>query len=803
MRAPETPEAFPSPAGDRVLMVTWQTNPTLKHVAATYIALAGTRIDPKSRHRRDTDLYKKTKRFALRFDLLDVAQKTSIRVPLPKDCAVLSPDWSADGKFFAFENVTPNAVELWVGDGHTGAVLRVPDVRLNPALDTEPLFRRTRWMPDQKTLIVKLVPEGIPPPPPNPVISPSPIIQQSKGEVSLKDSYDPRDTLNNPHDEELFEYFAASQLAFVDVESLEVHCVGKVDLYEQLEVSPSGRYLWCATIGKPYSYVTTYSHFPTTITIWTIQDRSTVFAKTVSTPARLPGAKGRPPEIVRNRVSRWGYSWRANVPEMLTYTEKVGEHWELLGLEPPFEDRRQLVKSDRTIVLTYWFEKPNTALINEYDGDFRTYVVDLDQPNQAHDVIWSWAFDDKYKDPGSIVQRRLANGSLVVHQEGDTIFTEGQGNSPDGRRPFLDGLDLQTKQSRRVFRSSASCLETFLCFTSTENGVRILTTRSSADEPLNVYLLKQSGEVSASASEATLTFSREAITAYQHPAAIVRTIEKRFVNYQRKDGVKLSFTLWTPPGYQWGTRLPTIVNGYPLDHDDAESAGQFDGEDANRSSHDIHKLLPLMGYAVIRAKFPNVGRSPTKYDTLLEQIVMNARAAVKEAVRLGVADPHRIGITGFSHGGLMTALLLAHTDLFRAGVAMSGNYDKTDTAFGFNTENRTLWKAPELYRKMSPFFIADKIKTPLLLMHGASDPNPGTPPSASRKMYDAIRGNGGTTKLVMFPHEPHYYAAGESLEHCVYETLTWFDKYVRDAAPREATADESDEVSDDDDDDDE
>jgi dipeptidyl aminopeptidase/acylaminoacyl peptidase len=265
----------------------------------------------------------------------------------------------------------------------------------------------------------------------------------------------------------------------------------------------------------------------------------------------------------------------------------------------------------------------------------------------------------------------------------------------------------------------------------------------------------------------------------------VRSIKKRLVRYKRADGLDLSFTLYTPPGYREGTRVPTILYAYPLDYAQASKAGQVTGSEQTFTRLKNYRLLLLAGYAIIdRASFPIVGDPKRAYDTYTEQLVADAKAAVDKAVALGVADPDRLGVTGHSHGALMTVNLLAHSDLFRAGAATSGSYNKTLTPFGFQNEHRSVWEAEAVYLKASPFFYADKLKTPTLIVHGEDDANPGTTPLQATKLYEAIRGNGGTARLVMLPHEPHWYAALESNEQLLAEELRWFDRYVKDAAPR-------------------
>ncbi len=261
----------------------------------------------------------------------------------------------------------------------------------------------------------------------------------------------------------------------------------------------------------------------------------------------------------------------------------------------------------------------------------------------------------------------------------------------------------------------------------------------------------------------------------------MRQIKKRLVSYKRKDGVDLSFTLYTPPGYKEGTRVPAILYAYPLDYADPSKAGQVSGaSERDFTRLNYYQLLLLAGYAIIDdAAFPIVGDPKTAYDTYLQQLVDDATAAVDKAVELGVVDRQRIGVTGHSHGALMTANLLAHTDLFRAGAATSGSYNKTLTPFGFQSERRSFWKAPDVYAQASAFFHADKINEPLLIVHGMDDANPGTETTQAPRLFQAIRGNGGTARLVLLPFEPHWYSARESNEDLVAEMLEWFDRYVK------------------------
>jgi dipeptidyl aminopeptidase/acylaminoacyl peptidase len=278
--------------------------------------------------------------------------------------------------------------------------------------------------------------------------------------------------------------------------------------------------------------------------------------------------------------------------------------------------------------------------------------------------------------------------------------------------------------------------------------------------------------------------SRKPITSFTDTTPQLRQIKQQLVTYKRADGVQLSFTLFLPPGYKEGTRLPTILYAYPLEYNDADTAGQIGGSTQRfvqmRSAS--HLFLLLNGYAILNnATIPIVGDPETVNNTYVEQLVDGAKAAIDKAVEMGVTDRNRVGVTGHSYGGFMTANLLAHSDLFRTGVARSGAYNRTLTPFGFQSERRTFWQARDVYMKMSPFTWADKINEPILLIHGEADNNPGTFPVQSDRLYQAVRGNGGTVRLVFLPHESHGYAAKESIEHVLWETQSWFDRYVKDA----------------------
>ena len=327
----------------------------------------------------------------------------------------------------------------------------------------------------------------------------------------------------------------------------------------------------------------------------------------------------------------------------------------------------------------------------------------------------------------------------------------GQGASPDGDRPFLDRLNLSSQQSERLFRSDRSCYEQFVAFTGADTKT-FLTWHQTPTDPPNAFKRTLEDKIDPPEGEATYSSTSAAVTHIADPTPAVRAIKKRLIKYKRSDGLDLSFTLYTPPDYKEGTRVPTILYAYPLDYASSKTAGEISGSEQYFTRLRDYQLLLLSGYALIdNAAFPIVGDPQKAYDTYIDQLVDDAQAAVDKAVELGVVDRDRVGVTGHSHGAMMTANLVAHTDLFRAGVATSGAYNKTLTPFGFQSERRSVWNAQDIYLKVSPYFFANKMRAPLLIVHGSDDANPGTTPLQSEQLYQAIRGNGGVTRLVMRP----------------------------------------------------
>ncbi len=788
LKAPPPPTASVDPTRQRLLLTTAQTYPSITRVAQPYLKLAGVRLEPRNRSRHDTPGGYGIPACVADFSVVEIASGKHTPVALPAGACPGSALWAPDGQHFAFQNVTADAVQLWVGDAATGQIRQIPGVRLNQ------IFGSTvQWLDGGQHLLVKLVPANQGAAPADNGVPSGPDIQESLGAKGESSTYEARDTLTSEQDEALFAYYGQSQLAVVDVGAGSVRAVGAPALYNAVNGAPDGTHVLTETIKPPFSHAVTYQRFPYDVAVLDVgSGRSTAIAS-LPLADRVPvhGVPEGPRDI----------EWRATDPATLVWAEALDHgDWNVsvpardrvLMLKAPFTGKpSEIARTAQRFQGFAWTAQPDVAFLYEEDENKhwrQTHIVDVDKPKQPGRLLWDLSTDELYADPGNLVYRVLPNGAYVVRQEGNHVFLRGQGSSPQGDRPFLDRLDLASLKTERLFRSDADAYEQFLGFTATPG--RFLTWHQSVMDPPNAFV-RELGQADAAAKEGEARFASRAtqLTQVTDPTPEVRQIKKRLVTYKRADGVDLSFTLYTPPGYQEGQRIPAILYAYPADFASSAQAGQVSGSQQTFTRLPYYRLMLLAGYAIIdNASFPIVGDPKTAYDTYLEQLEADAKAAVDKAVDLGVVDRARIGVTGHSHGALMTANLIAHTDLFRAGVATSGSYNKTFTPFGFQNERRSVWQAQDVYLKASPFFYADKIKLPLLLVHGEDDANPGTEPFQSRKLYQAIRGNGGITRLVMLPDEPHWYTALESNQQVVAEMLAWFDKYVKNAPAKPGAA---------------
>jgi dipeptidyl aminopeptidase/acylaminoacyl peptidase len=771
LHAPQLPWVFAAPSGAHLLLADPVSYPPLAELAGPMHKLAGIRVDPvvgavHGRHGATAPR------------LATVEGGTEIRLPLPEGAEVHDVDWTADGRRFALTVRHPDHMGLWVGS--VAGDLKKIEVKVNPLLGTA-----ASWLPDQKRLLVRRVPErGAPPAPP--AVPAGPGVQEGKG-AAARSTYESRNLLETAHDDALFSHYAASELVVVDPQTAERKTVGPPAVYATADPSPDGRYLLVERLVPPWSHAVPWWRFARAVEVWDSDGTP------VATVASLPVADQVPIQGVP--VGPREVSWRATSPHELFWVEaldggnpvaKAAHRDRLARLRAPFTaEAEEVFRAEHRIEDWQggWGADGGTLVLTQRERMRRwlyTWVLDVDAGTSR--PWFDLNEDDRYRSPGRPVRRPLPNGQWVLRQQGDAVFFSGSGATDQGDRPFLDLRHLKTGATERLFRCDPSRYEAFVAFAGGDD--RLVLRSESATEVPNYWLATLGKAIAAPEGEATRAHTRTPVTRFEDPTPQLRKIEKRLVRYQRNDGVPLSFELHLPPGYREGTRLPTVLYAYPLEYSDPSTAGQVSGSVRrfSRISGASHLFFLLQGYAVLDATtMPMIGDPETTYDTFVPQLVADAEAAVAKAVEIGVADPRRIGIIGHSHGGLMVGALLAHTDLFRAGIARSGSYNKTMQPFGFQSERRSLFEARDAYLQASPTFVANRVNEPVLVLHGGADSNPGTLTIQSQVFFEAVRGSGGTARLVLLPFEDHGYRARETIEHVLWEQIRWFDEHVKNA----------------------
>lgn len=772
LHAPPLPRVWTSPSGQHLMLADPVEYPPLSELAAPHHELAGMRVDPVvgGQHGRHGSTSPR---------VVPVKGGEATSLPLPKGAEVRNIAWTADGQSFALTVRHPDHLGVWVG-GVDGTLNELEGIAVNPLLDTA-----VRWMPDQKRLLVRRVPARGEPPA-APAIPAGPAILEGSG-AKARSTYESRNLLQTAHDDALFDYYATCELVVVDPSTQAVTSLGPPAVYTESAVSPDGEYVLVERLVGPWSHAVPWWRFANELEVWDLS------GKRVATVASRPLAEEVPTHGVR--VGPRFVLWRPTAPHEMYWTEALdggdpvaeAPHRDrLMRLKAPFTGSAEEVFKAEHRVQGWgmgWGAEGGTLVLTQRERMRRwryTWILDVDEGTAR-----PW-FDlnesDSYAAPGFPIRKVLPNGRTVLHQNGDAVYFWGTGATKDGDRPFLDLRDMKTGDARRVFRGPADRYEAFVAFAGDEEHF-VMRSESSSDVP-NYFLGAFGDTVEAEPGEPTRAFTKTPITTFEDPTPVLRKIEKRIVRYKRKDGVPLSFQLHLPPDYVEGTRLPTVLYAYPREFADSETAGQVRGSTQrfSRVRGPSHLFFLLQGYAVLdRTAMPMVGDPETTYDTFVPQLVADAEAAVAKAVEIGVADPDRIGVIGHSHGGLMVANLLAHTDLFSSGIARSGSYNKTNQPFGFQSERRSLFEARDVYVRLSPTFYADKVNEPILIIHGDADANPGTMTAQSEVFFEAVRGSGGTARLVLLPHEDHGYRARENVEQVLWEQLRWFDRHVKKA----------------------
>lgn len=775
--APPTPSVIVSPDHRTMALLSRRSMPTIAELAEPIHRIAGARINPKTNGRQQ-----RAGR-VIGITLKSIADGTEKKVVVPQNANLGDVSFSLDAKRLSFTNTKPNGIELWVADTATGQAKLVSGTdRLN-ATAGDPCD----WLKDGVTLLCQLVPAGRGPAPAEPAVPSGPNIQENYGKAAPAATFE--DMIKSNHDEDLFEYYFTSQLAIIDSNTGRKTPIGRPGILENVTPSPSGEYFLVSRVKRPFSRLVPMNGFPKDVEVW---NRRGEVVKKVADQASSEGIP-----INGVQTGPRGIRWRLDQPATLIWAEaldggdlknKVPFRDKVMSLSAPFATPAEVIKTEWRFGGVSYTEK-GVGLLTEADRATRRNRTWILEAGAEPRKLWERRQQDAYNAPGNPVAKRdggggggrgggggfggFGGGGLII-QKGDSIFLSGQGASPEGDRPFLDRLDLKTLKTERLFRCGEKSYETFVALLD-DDAKTVLTEYETSTEPPNYFVR----DLAAG--------TKKQITEFKDPAPQFAGVEKQFVTYERKDGVKLSGTLYLPPGYKKGERVPMLMWAYPREFTDTDTASQVSGSPYRftRVSGISHLFLLTQGYAIFdNPTMPIVGPGETANDTYVDQLVASAEAAVNKVVEMGVADRDRIGVGGHSYGAFMTANLLAHSHLFRAGIARSGAYNRSLTPFGFQSERRTFWEVPDIYAKMSPFWYANKITDPILLIHGEADDNSGTFPIQSERFYMALKGHGATVRYVTLPFEAHGYTGRESVMHTLAEMVNWMDKYVKNAPPR-------------------
>ncbi|KAA1243707.1 S9 family peptidase [Aquimarina sp. RZ0] len=753
--------------GENILLLYRDSFKTIAELSEQEMRLAGLRINPKTNISSRTRYYKNIK-------LKKTSEKEAKQIEgLPENPRITYITWSPDQSKIAFTNTTIKGVELWVLDIKTKKTTKISNPTLNANIGSP-----FKWFKDNSALLVKFLPKER-----KKIISTEkivpegPIISVSDGTKAQNRTY--QDLLKNQNDVHNFEILATSEIYKVTLDGSK-KIWADASMYTTTTFSPNGAYVMVTEIKKPFSYLVPYRRFPQETKLF---KSSGAFFKTVN---KVPLTEVLPKGFMSTRTGKRFLNWRANQPATLVWAEaldngdpnlKVEYRDELFTLEAPFNNKPTSIlktinrfhtihwtNNDIAIAYDYWWNSRNT----------KTYVFNTSGLEQKPNIIHDRNYQDTYSDPGDFVRTVNEYGNYVVYMDNENLYLTGDGYTKDGQFPFIDKLSLKNNKTSRIYQSTYNDkVEDIYNAINIKKGEFLVRIESPSEYP-NYYIrnINKANDL-------------KQITNFKNPFSTIQNVHKEVIKYKRDDGLDLSGTLYLPVDYDITKKekMPMILWAYPKEFKDKNSASQTTSNPNAFTYPFWGSMLYWItkGYVILdNASFPIVGEGNDEpNDSFRKQLVANGKAAIDAVDALGYIDRNRVAVGGHSYGAFMTANLLSHSNLFAAGIARSGAYNRTLTPFGFQSEERNYWDAPEIYNTMSPFMHADKMKTPLLLIHGEADNNSGTYPLQSERYFNALKGLGATTRLIMLPKESHGYRAKESILHLLWEQDQWLEKHVK------------------------
>ena len=762
--APPTPTISVDGKAQLMLVMERSFYPTVEELGQPEFKIAGIRINPNN-------FSLSRQNFIKQLSLKNLVTGKMISIAgLPNNLSALNPTWNPSENKIAFYNVTATAVDVWVIDIKTSTCSKINKNAANIVLSSSLI-----WL-DDATVLYKINTHTAAQMSKKPITPKGPTIQESLGKVAPSVTY--QDLIKSPYDEYVFEYLATAQLVKNNA-GVETK-IGAPAIVSAIDLSPDKKYFLTRTINKPFSYLVTVYGFATTVNVTDLN------GKMVKTIADLASAETTPSgyDNVQN-VAR-AFDWKDDEAATIIYAlpldsgimkKNVPFHDVVMALAAPFTGSpKELFKTTTRYSRTVWGNE-HIALVTEMLRSKQQYKVSrYDASINTLTTLYQGNMTDAYTNPGSPVttKNKYNRDVIAMTNNGQAILMNNiTGASPKGDLPYLASFDLTTKANTILWRCTEDNFEMVMDVLDI-NNLKVITRRETEKEVPNYYIRSIKDN------------SKNAITNFTNPYVSMEGVTKEKIKYKRKDGVDLTGDLYLPKGYDKvkDGPLPTLIWAYPREFTNAADASQIRGNQHKFTllSWGSPVFYVTQGYAIFdNAEMPIVASAPDKKpnDDFINQLILNANAAIDKLVDLGVGDRSKMAVGGHSYGAFMTVNLLAHCNLFKAGIARSGAYNRTLTPFGFQNEERTFWQAKDLYLQMSPFAFADKIKTPLLMTHGEMDDNTGTYPINSERLYAAIKGHGGTARFVYLPYEAHGYKGKENVLHLLWEQGRWLDKYLK------------------------
>ena len=746
------------------------SRPTFKSIAALSqkeLRLAGLRVDPKRYIGSRTTYYNK-----IEIVSLDKGKGMMPVTGLPKNPKLTNFTWSPDEQKIAMTHTSKTGVELWILDIKTRIARKLGASYLNSSMG-----KSINWLKDSKRLVVKYLPNDR-----KEIINQSniipngPKVTENKGEKAQNRTY--QDLIKNTTDAKNFTQLSRSEIHIIDLQGNKTPYL-EAKMYRDIQVSPNGEYVLVSFVKPPFSYLVPYYRFPTETHVYDLN------ANRIKVISDIPLQEVLPKGFMAVSTEKRNISWRKDQGSTIYFVKaldngdpevKADFRDALYQWKSPFKsDPKQLIKIKNRFSSVIWGNDSLAIIFDRWwnNRNTKTYVFSPSNPQMKARILYDRNYQDRYSDPGRFVTEKGNFGEKVLALNNKKAFLLGAGFTKSGQFPFLDEIDLAQNTTTRIYQSVFT--EKYEQINDYDYKNKQLRVRIESKSEYPNHYVRDLGSKK----------SLEQLTFFENPFKALKNVNKELITYKRKDGLELSGIMYTPESFnsEKSNPLPMILWAYPREYKDKMSASQ-------KTNNPNRFLYPswgspiywvTQGYVVLdRAAFPIIGEGDQEpNDSFRKQLIANAEAAIDAVVNKGYADRDRVAVGGHSYGAFMVANLLSHSNLFAAGIARSGAYNRTLTPFGFQSESRSYWEAPEVYYRMSPFMHAEKMNTPLLLVHGQADNNSGTYPLQSERYYNALKGLGATTRLVMFPKESHGYRAKETILHLIWEQDQWLETHVK------------------------